>query len=429
MGEPSGPPGDQAAKPARKHNPADLAWVATTNYGEGLPWSFIHQMATDYLTNIRAPNTQVSFTSLLHLAVFLKFLWSPIVDLAGKKRTWMVAMQVLLGAGMLGIARLSQGGLSTLHAFWMALIVLAVMHATHDIACDGYYLIKLNRSDQALYVGPRVVAFKLATMTGTFALITLAGLRSWPVGYAAAAVIMTVVGIVNILVVPRVDESVAGRPLQVTVKQRARNFLEAYRTFFVQPRVIPVLLFILTVKLGDITMFAMSKPMLRDIGLDQTHRGLLGLPTQICSIVGAAVAGGMFARWGVQRMLIPTVYFMNLCIPLYAVMARTAPPFWVVACLVSVEQFAGGMGQTAQQVYLMQRARKAFSASHYAFATALSALGTTISGAFTGKLYDAVGMRWYFLLCFGFGIPSMLLALVVPKKSVDEMAEADARQS
>jgi MFS family permease len=119
---------------------------------------------------------------------------------------------------------------------------------------------------------------------------------------------------------------------------------------------------------------------------------------------------------------------MNLCIPLYAVLARIAPPFWVVACLVSVEQFAGGMGQTAQQVYLMQRARKAFSASHYAFATALSALGTTISGAFTGKLYGAVGMRWYFLLCFGFGIPSMILALVVPKKSVDEMAESGLRK-
>jgi MFS family permease len=66
-------------------------------------------------------------------------------------------------------------------------------------------------------------------------------------------------------------------------------------------------------------------------------------------------------------------------------------------------------------VYLMQRVRRAFSASHYAFATALTAVGTTFSGAFSGKLYGAVGMRWYFVLCLGFGLPSMILVLFVPK--------------
>jgi len=427
MGEmPPAPPGDQpASSPApapppakpRKHNPADLAWVASTNYGEGLPWSFLHQMSTDYLTAIRAPIAQVGYTSWLHLAGVLKFLWSPIVDLAGRKRTWMVVMQVLIGLGMLVVASVSSGGTATLATFWIALGVLAVMHSTHDIACDGYYLIKLNRSDQALYVGPRVIAFKLATLTGTSVLIALAGARSWPVGFGAAAVIMTLLGIANAIFVPRVPEPV--RASGPSLGDRARDFAEAYRTFFDQPRVVPVLLFILTIKLGDIMMFAMSRPLLRDIGVNTVQRGALGLPTQIFSIAGAAIAGGMLARWGIRRMLIPIVYFMNLAIPLYAVLAWTMPPFWVVVCLVSIEQFAGGMGQAAQQVYLMQRVRRAFSASHYAFATALTAVGTTFSGAFSGKLYGAVGMRWYFILCLGFGLPSMILALIVPKTPIE----------
>ena len=426
MGEmPSAPPGGPPAAPPkqRKHNPADLAWVATTNYGEGLPWSFIHQMATDYLTAIRAPIAQVGYTSWLHLAGVLKFVWSPIVDLAGRKRTWMVAMQVAIGFGMLVIASISRGGTATLWSFWAALAVLAVLHSTHDIACDGYYLIKLNRSDQALYVGPRVMAFKLATMTGTSLLIALAGARSWPVGFGAAAVLMTLLGIVNTIIVPRVDESAFERPRQPGLKERARTFAEAYQTFFDQPQIVPVLFFILTVKLGDIMMFSMARPLLRDIGVGTEQRGWLGLPTQIFSITGAAVAGAMIARWGIKRMLVPIVYFMNLAIPLYAVLAWTSPPFWVVACLVSVEQFAGGMGQTAQQVYLMQRVRRAFSASHYAFATALTAVGTTFSGAFSGKLYGAVGMRWYFILCLGFGLPSMILALFVPKAPIEAETE------
>jgi PAT family beta-lactamase induction signal transducer AmpG len=239
-----------------------------------------------------------------------------------------------------------------------------------------------------------------------------------------AALIMVLIGLTNLFFVPRVEEPPRPKAVvQIDFKEKVRKFLEAYRTFFDQPRIVPVLLFILTLKLGDIMMFAMAKPLLRDIGIATQQRGYLGIASQICSIAGAAAAGAMLARWGIQRMLVPIIYIMNLAIPLYAVMAWTAPHFWVVCILVSIEQFAGGMGQAASQVFMMQRARKAFSASHYAFATALTALGPTFSG-FSGILYDSVGMRWYFLLCFGFGFPSMILALIVPKKSVDEMAAA-----
>ena len=68
-----------------------LLWTSTSYFGEGLPWSFLHQMATEFLTQIRASNTQISSTSLLHLAVTFKFLWSPLVDLFGRLRTWIIA--------------------------------------------------------------------------------------------------------------------------------------------------------------------------------------------------------------------------------------------------------------------------------------------------------------------------------------------------
>ena len=76
----------------------DVVWTTTTYLGEGLPWSVLHQMATEYLTARRVPRAQVGYTSALHLAVTLKFLWSPIVDLFSSKRSWMVALQAALGA-------------------------------------------------------------------------------------------------------------------------------------------------------------------------------------------------------------------------------------------------------------------------------------------------------------------------------------------
>jgi PAT family beta-lactamase induction signal transducer AmpG len=388
--------------------------VTTTYFGQGLPWTFLHQMGTDYLTAVRAPIEQIGYTSWLHLSTTLKFLWSPVVDLAGTRRRWMVATQLVMGLGMLAVAAVSIRGASGLGMFWLALSALAIIHATHDIACDGYYMLALSRKGQALYSGARVAAFRAAMWVGSSLLITLAGRTSYPIAFGAAGVLMLLVGATNALFVPHVAE-----PSRTKAERGAPVFWAAYRTFFGQPQAVRVLLFILTFKLGDIMMFAMSRPLLRDIGITTAQRGMIATPQLWSQIVGAIFAGWMFARWGLERCLTPVVFFMNLVIPLYSVMAWTSPSVPWVVVIVVIEQFAAGMGATAQTIYLMQRCRRAFSASHYAFATAITAIGTTLSGAFSGHLNGAVGHDWYFPLCFLFGIPSMILVLIVPKTPLD----------
>jgi hypothetical protein len=140
-----------------------LLWVFTTSFGEGLPWSFLHQMCTEFLTATGASKTQISSTSLLHLAVTFKFAWSPIVDLFGKKRTWLWALQLLLGAGMMVVAAVAP--LGNLRIFWAVIGVLAIVHATHDIACDGFYLQALEDKQRALFSGVR--AFFNAASSGS----------------------------------------------------------------------------------------------------------------------------------------------------------------------------------------------------------------------------------------------------------------------
>src|SRR5439155_14769137 len=98
---------------------------------------------------------------------------------------------------MLLIATISRGGVGSLGTFWIALGALAIVHSTHDIACDGYYLLALNRADQALYAGARVAIFRVATLVGVSALIVLAGARSWAMAFAMAGLIMAVLGAAN----------------------------------------------------------------------------------------------------------------------------------------------------------------------------------------------------------------------------------------
>jgi hypothetical protein len=149
-------PEGTVAKPEAKSRRA-LLWTSTTYFGEGLPWSFLHQMGAEFLTAIGASNAQVGMTSALHGAVTLKFLWSPIVDLFGTKRGWVVTTQLALGAGMLVLAGISPAPGPGFLWFWAAASLFAIVHATHDIACDGFYMQALNKHAQRVqsFANPR----------------------------------------------------------------------------------------------------------------------------------------------------------------------------------------------------------------------------------------------------------------------------------
>jgi PAT family beta-lactamase induction signal transducer AmpG len=403
-----------------------LLWTSTSYFGEGLPWSFLHQIATEFLTAIGASKTQISSTSLLHLAVTFKFLWSPVVDLFGRLRSWVIVLQLVLGAGMLVVGALASPG--ALALFWVLLALLAVVHATHDIACDGFYLQALDRHGQALYSGIRTAAYRAAMLVGSSALVVLAGKTSWMVGFGACGVLMIAVALVNSLTLPRPPGDIGGRRRRdaaaASPHATAVAFGEAYKSFLAQPHAALVLTFMFVYRLGDIMMFAMSKPLLRDLGVDTVHRGILNGFSITSFIVASLVGGATIARLGFQRCLVPMTYAQNLAIPLYIAMAVFKPSFPVIMAIVITEQFASGIGNAAHVVFLMRRSRSVFSASHYAFATAVVSLGSTLSGYLSGPLNEKFGHVWFFTFAFLASIPALVLVLVVPRDDVDAPADA-----
>jgi PAT family beta-lactamase induction signal transducer AmpG len=398
-----------------------LLWTTTTYFGEGMPWSFLHQMATEFLTSIKASSSQVGATSVFHLAVTLKFLWSPLVDLFGRKRTWLWVMQLILGAGMLGVAAVVTTRNMTL--FWAVMGVLSILHATHDIACDGFYLQALDQKERALYSGVRVAGFRLAMFVGSSVLVTLFGDTSWPTAFAIAGGLMLLVGLLNRSVMPHPPEHHPQEYVQAKAPghghESGRAYVEAFRTFFTQPNAVLVLSFLFLFRVGDIMMFAMSRPMLRDIGLDAHHRGILNGVSMWMAVAGALAGGALIARQGLRRWLVPMTYLQNLSIPLYVGLAVFKPSFAGVVPVVAYEQFVAGVGTAAYSVFQMQRCRTAFSASHFAFLTALVALASTISGLVSGPLNERLGHAWFFAIAFFASIPSLVLVWIVPKDPIE----------
>jgi PAT family beta-lactamase induction signal transducer AmpG len=402
----------------RRKGARDLAWTSTAYFGEGLPYSFLHQLVTEYLTAIGAPTHVVGYTSWFHAAVVAKPLVGPAIDRSASRRGWMLVLQGALGAGMIGVAALVErggGALTTPAVFWAGLAALALLHATHDAACDGFFLVALDRAGQALYSGTRIAAFRLAMYVGSGALVILAARTSWPVAFAVAGALMITMAAVNAALVPRVVEPRGEtRPID----------WRAYVPLFRQEKFGLVLAFVLTYRVCDMMTFAMSSPLLRDLHVDTEGRGILRSIALTASIVGSIFAGFLLARGGLRRWLVPFTWAMS--IPFYLVIALVRPPFWGIAVLYALEQLTGALANTAAPVFLMSRCRRDLSAAHYGFFSAVVAFTSTIAGSASGHIVEATSFVTFFAICGAAALPALALSYVVPKDGIAENDEGRA---
>ncbi len=156
-----------------KRNP--WSWIPSLYYAEGLPYILVMIVSVVMYKRLGVSNTDIAlYTSWLYLPWTIKPLWSPIVDALRTKRFWIISMQLLIGAGLGGVAMTIPADnyfRLTLAFFWL----LAFSSATHDIAADGFYMLGITKHEQAWFVGIRSTFYRLAMITGQGLLIILAG--------------------------------------------------------------------------------------------------------------------------------------------------------------------------------------------------------------------------------------------------------------
>jgi MFS transporter, PAT family, beta-lactamase induction signal transducer AmpG len=431
-------------QPAPTRSAGTVAWTSSTYFAEGLPWSVLHQIASEFFTAAGLPPSQVGYTSALHLTSSLKFLWSPIVDLFGTLRRWMLATQALLGLlmGVLAVLAhdlaLSAGDKDTTF-IWLILIAIGVVSATHDIACDGYYMDALDKDAQARHAGTRVAAFRVAMLVGNAGLVYLGGRHSWLLGFGLAAALMLGLAVAHRISLPPSASERVHREVVVperTGAERAAHIREAYLSFLRQDRALLVVLFLLTYKLGDALMFNMSKVMLRDLGVSTAERGVINGFGTVASIVGAVLGGAWIARTSLARAIVPITILMCATQPLYLLIAAPSLPMsvgnladapayftaWMapslpaITLIMIIEQLCGGMAVAAQMVFLMRRCHPDHKAAHFAFGTAIYAISQMVTGTYSGWVYQAQGPLVYFALACVACIPCLILVRMIPTR-------------
>ncbi len=175
----------------KKHYRNPWTWVPSLYFAEGIPYVIVMSVSVIMYKRLGISNTDIAlYTSWLYLPWVIKPLWSPVVDLFKTKRFWIIIMQLLIGAGLAGVALtipVPNFFQYTLAFFWL----LAFSSATHDIAADGFYMLGLSEHDQAFFVGIRSTFYRFAMITGQGLLIILAGYLESTTGLPPVSVEVT----------------------------------------------------------------------------------------------------------------------------------------------------------------------------------------------------------------------------------------------
>ena len=401
------------------------SWIPTLYFAEGLPYVLVMTVSVIMYKNLGISNTEIAFyTSWLYLPWVIKPFWSPFVDLLKTKRWWITTMQLLIGAGLAGIAFFLPTSFffqATLAVFWL----MAFSSATHDIAADGFYMLALNESEQSLFVGIRNIFYRIATITGQGLLIVLAGMLekwtgnipyAWSLVFFVCAGLFIAIGLYHTYQLPK----------PTTDKGASLGSLgNLFKTFFQKEGIVLSLAFILLYRLGEAQLAKLASPFL----LDSPEMGGLNLSTEqvgiiygtigvIALLLGGIVGGIVASKHGLKKWLWYMVAAMNVPNLVYVYLAFVQPEnFWVISSCVAIEQLGYGFGFTAFMLYLIYVAQGPYQTAHYAICTGFMALGMMLPGMIAGWLQELMGYDWFFVWVCLCTLPGIILAgfLPIPK--------------
>jgi PAT family beta-lactamase induction signal transducer AmpG len=399
-------------------------WIPSLYFAEGLPFVAAMTVSVIMYKRLDISNTDIAlYTSWLYLPWVIKPFWSPLVDVLKTKRAWIVAMQLLVGAGLAAVALTIPA--DNFFRYSLAVLwLIAFSSATHDIAADGFYMLALSKHDQAWFVGVRSTFFRLAMITGQGLLVVVAGYfegttgdvaHAWSKTFAILAALFFLLCVYHWFFLPRPDSDRSES--HSSLGEVFEGFYETIESFFRKKDIGVAILFLLLFRFSEAQLAKLAAPFLLDeksqggLGLGTTEIGIAYGTTGIAMLTFGGLLGGFLAaRHGLKYWLWWMVAAINLPNAVYIVLAYALPEnFLLVNIAVGIEQFGYGFGFTAYMLYMIYVAEGDHKTAHFALCTGFMALGMMLPGMFSGWLQEALGYQQFFVWIMIATIPSFIV--------------------
>jgi len=406
-------------------------WIPSLYFTEGIPYVVVMTVAVIMYKKFGISNTKIAlYTSWLYLPWVIKPFWSPLIDIVRTKRWWIVTMQLLIGAGMAGVAFTIPA--SNFLQYSMAFLwLMAFSSATHDIAADGFYMLGLSSHEQAWFVGIRSTFYRLAMIAGQGLLVMFAGhfeetiglTSAWVLTFYCLAGLFLALFAYHGLFLPKPTED---RPnVSADLSSVFSQFLVTFVTFFQKKNILSILVFLMFYRLAEAQLVKMASPFLLDsrqvggLALSTTQVGFVyGTMGVVMLTLGGILGGLLAARQGLKYWLWWMALAINLPNAVYVALSIFQPEsFLAVNLAVAVEQFGYGFGFTAYMLVMLYVAQGEHETAHYAICTGFMALGMMLPGMVSGWLQESIGYQKFFIWVMVSTLPSFAVCWLIPLSS------------
>ena len=426
-------------------------------FAAGLPFLLVFSTLSAWLRDLDVSRTAIGFFGWVGITYSVKVFWAPVVDrvplplltrLLGKRRSWMLAAQIGIACGLLGMA--TTDPTADLAPVAMFALLVAFSSATQDIAIDAYRIEAVVKERQAAMAATYILGYRVALLVAGAGAFYIAEYSSWSGAYLVMATLMLVGMTTAILIAEPLHHQDREN---VLFEQRVAAFLarparlprwlSAASAWFIGAVICPfadffsrngwlalvILLFIGVFRLSDITMGIMANPFYLDLGFSKPQ---IADVTKVfgffMTIAGSVFGGLLVVRYGIMRPLLLGAVMVAGTNLLFAFMATVGADLIWLTVVVSADNISGGLANAVFIAYLSSLTNQAYTATQYAlFSSFMTLPGKFISG-FSGVIVDGFGYVSFFVYAAAIGIPAILLVLYLMRRiNVDELQAAEAR--
>jgi MFS transporter, PAT family, beta-lactamase induction signal transducer AmpG len=382
-----------------------LGIVALLYFIQGAPAGILWEVLPVFFRVNGVSLRAIGGLRLLELPYSLKVFWSPLVHRYGDRRIWVLACMLGIAAVLFILPFIELAAVG-----WIVLLLilaLTTLSATQDVAIDSYSVALVNREEEGAANGVRASAYRAALVFFGSGMVFLAAAIAWGQLFILGSVLFAILGFF-VFAIPR---------LALPADSRA-HWLQGFVGWAGTWRVIPLVLFVLTYKLGEFAIGPMVKPFWVDYGKSiwpsrEVLMFQIGLfPTTlgiILSIVGALIGGAFISRYGVFH----AVWFLGLLQAVsnlgYSFVAWMDLGRFGLYGASMFESLSGGLGTAAFLAFLMNICQKEHATVQYAFLSSLFSLTGRLVGGISGVGAERFGYGNYFALTFLLSLPAYLL--------------------
>jgi PAT family beta-lactamase induction signal transducer AmpG len=391
-------------------------------FSSGLPLCLIGSTLQAWFSVDSMSILAVSMLGLLGQPYLFKFLWSPFMDRftighSERRRGWIYLLQITLILTLLLLSFLSPEQ----HPLWMSTIALfiAFCSASQDTVLDAYRTEMLPTNERGLGTAFFVAGYRGAILISGGLALVLAQYCGWTFTYQCMASLMLIGVLGNYFSpkLPKIDLKI--------LEKNSVSLLPALKTLFAQEKAWFFVVFIILYKLGEAftsTSSSLTIPFfIQGLHFDLATVGIINkVGGIVAAISGGIIAGIILLRVSLFRALLMFGIGQTISVLMFLLLAYVGQNLPLFITAVVIDNLVAGMSTTALLTLIMGLCNRRFTATHFAFLSAIAAFPRIVAGPIGGLLQSVMGWKGLYALVFFATLPALVILYNLILNPIDD---------